>query len=204
MTRNELNNDIDELITDKTLPGSLTPEDEGSALKLVADYVDQQAPNKIQGNVTLSATPSELPNDINMCSFNGGVGYLPSTSIIGKEVIVFSVANITIRANVGNTNNLSVAKFQTFTNEVPIAVGKGVRFTFVGLGYWQAEFLNPDNGVLSSTTSALSLTSLNSTYPSAIYPNGFSVYCPNISGGGLEYTKTGVATWVQKSITEVT
>lgn len=42
MTREELNTYIDENVTDKTAPDSLSPTDEGNALKAVADYVDQQ------------------------------------------------------------------------------------------------------------------------------------------------------------------
>lgn len=42
MTRAELNTYIDTNITDKTAVDSLTPENEGEALKAVADYVDQE------------------------------------------------------------------------------------------------------------------------------------------------------------------
>lgn len=202
-TREELDEDIDLLVTNKTEPDSLTPEDEGTALKLVADYVDQQAPTKTQGNVALSETPSVLPNDVNMCSFNNGIAYLPTTTVIGKEIIVFAVANISVRANVANTNFLSVARFQTFTNSVDVPLGKGVRFTYVGLGYWQAEFLNPDKGILNSTTSALSAGDLNTAYPNATTPIGFIVFCPSITGQGLEYKKTGTSSWVQSEIATV-
>ena len=42
MTRAELNTYIDTNVTDKTAVDSLTPTDEGNALKEVADYVDQE------------------------------------------------------------------------------------------------------------------------------------------------------------------
>jgi hypothetical protein len=42
MTRAELNTYIDTNITDKTAVDSLTPTNEGEALKEVADYVDQE------------------------------------------------------------------------------------------------------------------------------------------------------------------
>lgn len=45
MTREELNTYIDTNITDKTIVNSLTPEDEGNALKEVANYVDQEITN---------------------------------------------------------------------------------------------------------------------------------------------------------------
>jgi len=42
MTRAQLNTYIDTNVTDKTAVDSLTPTDEGEALKAVADYVDQE------------------------------------------------------------------------------------------------------------------------------------------------------------------
>lgn len=60
-----------------------------------------------------------------------------------------------------------------------------------------------DFSLNNNTTSALSLSTLNSQYPSTFYYNGFRVFCPNITGGGLVYTKTGASTWVSQSITTV-
>lgn len=57
--------------------------------------------------------------------------------------------------------------------------------------------------ITNATTSALSLATLNSTYPNSSVILGYNVYCPNISGGGLVYTKTGTATWVSSPITSV-
>ena len=45
MTRPELNTLIDTTITNKTAPNSITPQNEGDALKAVADYVDQEIAN---------------------------------------------------------------------------------------------------------------------------------------------------------------
>ena len=81
--------------------------------------------------------------------------------------------------------------------------GKGVRFTHVGSGYWQAEYLNPNYGILNATTTELSASTLNTTYPNAITPIGFSVLCPNITGQGIKYEKTGNSTWVQSLIESV-
>jgi len=61
--------------------------------------------------------------------------------------------------------------------------------------------LTRDLGITNTTTSALSLSTLNSTYTS--YFTGFKVFCPNITGGGLVYSKTGTSTWVSQTITEV-
>ena len=57
--------------------------------------------------------------------------------------------------------------------------------------------------IVNSTTSALSLFTLNSTYPNITTILQYKVYCPNITGGGLVYTKTGTSTWVSQSITSV-
>lgn len=60
-----------------------------------------------------------------------------------------------------------------------------------------------DFSLNNNTTSVLSLSALNSQYPSTFYYNGFRVFCPNITGGGLVYTKTGGSTWVSQTITAV-
>ena len=60
-----------------------------------------------------------------------------------------------------------------------------------------------DFSLNNNTTSVLSLSTLNSQYPSTFYYNGFRVFCPNITGGGLVYTKTGASTWVSQTITAV-
>jgi hypothetical protein len=55
--------------------------------------------------------------------------------------------------------------------------------------------------IRNTTTSALSLATLNATYPQAIV--GSSIYCSSIVGGGLVYTKIANSTWVSSSITLV-
>ena len=57
--------------------------------------------------------------------------------------------------------------------------------------------------IVNTTTSALSLSTLNSTYPNITTILQYKVYCPNITGGGLVYTKTGTSTWVSQVITSV-
>lgn len=42
MTREELNTFVDSKVTNKTAPNSLSPINEGDAIKAVADYVDQE------------------------------------------------------------------------------------------------------------------------------------------------------------------
>ena len=147
MTRGELDDYIDLNITDKTEDDSLTPTDEGNALKAVADYIDQEIEalpvyTKTSGSITLSVTPQVLPYDINSCAFAGGIAYLPATTEIGKQIYVIAVANnIEIRANVANTNKMFEV-FNTFIANVIIATNEMYRFTYIGFaseGYWKAE-----------------------------------------------------------------
>lgn len=60
-----------------------------------------------------------------------------------------------------------------------------------------------DFTVINATTSALSLSTLNTTYPVASYPVGTKVFCASISGQGLVYTRTASAAWVSSPITTV-
>lgn len=53
----------------------------------------------------------------------------------------------------------------------------------------------------NSTTTALSLSTLNSTYPDAVV--GFRVFCLSITSGALIYYKTESG-WVSSAVTIVT
>lgn len=55
--------------------------------------------------------------------------------------------------------------------------------------------------VVNTTTSALSLATLNSTY--GTNPIGTRVVCRSISAGGLVYVKTAATAWVSQSVTAV-
>jgi len=55
--------------------------------------------------------------------------------------------------------------------------------------------------VRNATNTALSLSTLNTTYPSLAI--GSSVYCTDISTGGLVYMKISSNGWVSASITTV-
>jgi hypothetical protein len=60
-----------------------------------------------------------------------------------------------------------------------------------------------DFTVNNTTTSALSLSTLNTTYPVATYPIGTKVVCRSITGGGLIYLRISSVAWVSFSITAV-
>lgn len=144
MDRAALDASIDTVFDDARADNSLTPSMEGTEIKKVADYVDQQAPIKTADAITLSATPQVLPYDVNSCNFTGGKAYLPTTTVIGKEVyVIASSANIEIRANVANTSKMFV-NFGSFIPYVTLTINQMYRFIYIGFdteGYWKAELI---------------------------------------------------------------
>jgi len=142
MTNTALKAQIDSQITNETATGGITPYEVGTNLKEIVNYVDQQAPIKVADVLTLSATPQVLPYDVNSLSFSGGIAYLPTTDVIGKEVYAIANSNnIEIRANVGNTAKMFVT-FGTFVQNVILTTNQMYRFIYIGfdtVGYWKAE-----------------------------------------------------------------
>lgn len=58
--------------------------------------------------------------------------------------------------------------------------------------------------VINSTTTPLSLSTLNSNYPvGEAYPLGVRVHCRAISGGGLVYERVTNTAWISQPITSV-
>jgi hypothetical protein len=142
MTNTALKAQIDSQITNETATGGITPYEVGTNLKEIVNYVDQQSPIKVADALTLSATPQVLPYDVNSLSFSGGIAYLPTTDVIGKEVYAIANSNnIEIRANVGNTAKMFVT-FGTFVQNVILTTNQMYRFIYIGfdtVGYWKAE-----------------------------------------------------------------
>jgi hypothetical protein len=60
-----------------------------------------------------------------------------------------------------------------------------------------------DFTAINATTSALSKSTLNTTYPVATFPIGSKVVCRAIAGGGLLYLRVEAAEWVSQEITTV-
>jgi hypothetical protein len=61
------------------------------------------------------------------------------------------------------------------------------------------DWICKDNGaIINTTTTALSLSVLNSTYPNVL--TGFKVYCPSIILGAVTYEKTP-SSWLAFSCT---
>jgi hypothetical protein len=173
-----------------------------------------------------SGTGTVMTADINaiVANINNRNVRLPQNVPAGKEVFVYGSGAIgtgwtNVQAfNLGfsiitNKSMQSTSQFQVYLNDI-------VRFTSVGNDFWIAENITSTplrfnnqivSGVgnfiyesaLNSTTSALSAATLNATYSNSTYPVGFKAICPNISGGGLMYIKTGTSTWVSTSVTTV-
>lgn len=156
---------------------------------------------------------------------------LPSNPTIGKIVTVLNYS-ATVAATIksftqgadfiGNYNN-------SYTSTTGVKAGETIRFIYVGNGYWKIDYVasqniffnnfqlssalfgTGQNGIdyrivettVNTTTTALSAATLNTNYPDGANPNGLKIYCPNISGGGLVYIKTGASTWVSTPITAV-
>jgi hypothetical protein len=170
ITREQINENIDENISNVTTEDGITPAIDGDNRKLILNYVDYQdslkantedlgatafsnnyndlnnlptIPSaKTSGAVTLNGIFQVLPYDINSCSFSGGKAFLPTTTENGKEIIVLATANnIEIRANESGTNRMFI-KFQTYVASVTLSTNDCYRFTYVGFGgYWKAEIL---------------------------------------------------------------
>jgi hypothetical protein len=60
-----------------------------------------------------------------------------------------------------------------------------------------------DFTAINATTSALSKSTLNTTYPVATFPIGSKVVCRSITGGGLTYLRVANADWVSFAVTAV-
>lgn len=163
-----------------------------------------------------------LEYDINkVTGSNGQYIRLPENAPKGKVITVSSLLDpINIKAY-NNGVTISVNNSSSNTNVYQLYNGDTVKLTSLGTDYWQAEIVSGTNIIYngkiigasfgyaisdfvpSATTTPLSLSTLNSSYPNSFYPVGTRVPCINIPGGGIMYTKTGFATWVSSPITAV-
>lgn len=149
---------------------------------------------------------------------------LPANAPSGKEIFVFGSSQVgngwtNVRPSLQgstiltNKSNQSTNAFQVFANDI-------VRFTSIGNDYWIAENIvssplryngffpaTSGNNIITvqsnNTTTPLSLATLNSSYPTTSFPVGTMVICTSITGGGLMYIRTSIATWISSPITAV-
>lgn len=139
-------------IRDKTTQRSITKTNVADRIDAAYDYTDQQAPIKTSGIVVLSdSVQAILPKDINACNTVGGLSFLPTTTVIGREIIVLAVSNnIEVFANEANEDKMFVT-YPTMVTNVILTTNQMYRFTYIGLGtgaggvingYWKAELMN--------------------------------------------------------------
>lgn len=183
------------------------------------------APIKTQGIVYGDSesyfTQTVLPYDMNLV-YDGEESSsfkLPNTTAVGKEVIV-DVRGTNCRFYGFNGELAFELAVNSSGSQIIASYNDLIKFISLGNNYWIVEYLprvyptlNGKNLVTqnavytfttSNTTSPLSLSALNASYPNSSTMYDFKVFCPNITGGGLVYIKTGVSTWVSQSITTVT
>lgn len=152
MTNTALKAQIDSQITNETLPNSISPADVGGNLKAVVDYIDQEVINlgvvKTAGiidadNVLFYKTLQFDLNTVNTTGASDKV-ILPTTTEIGKEVLVFASNNanaFSVRGNVSGTAVLSPNGVSSQVGNVSIAANVSYRFIHLGEGYWKAELI---------------------------------------------------------------
>jgi len=179
------------------------------------------------GNVSSPALLSYDLNQVNPFA-SSYLSYfkLPSNPAIGKVITVFNYSTNPTEG-IGRVSSfdggakISQNQYNSYVSTYFVNYGESVRFTHIGNDFWKAEFIpgtktlfnnfslpntspyNIQEMTVNTTATALSESLLNFYYPAASYPIGLKVSCPNISGGGLMYIKTGSTTWVSVPITTV-
>ena len=139
---------IDSQITNETTLGGITPTEVGVNMKETYDYIDQQAPVKTAGGVeatNVSLYP-ELIYDLNTVNTTGASDkvVLPTTTIIGKEILVFAANNanaFSVRGDQAGTALLSPNGVSSQSTNVSVAANVSYRFIHLGVGYWKAELI---------------------------------------------------------------
>ena len=87
-----------------------------------------------------------LTNNLNTVSVSGvgAIVVLPSTTEIGKEVLVFAANNanaFNVRGNQAGTSVLSAGGISSTTSSVSVAANTSYRFIHLGGGFWKVETL---------------------------------------------------------------
>lgn len=121
--------------------------DNGAAGADGIDGVDATITPKTTSTFTATGTPMVLPSDFNHISYTGGITYLPATTEIGKEIVVFTYSDlITIRANVSNTNFMTIDDVNVYVPSITLPIYSSYRFIYIGTGYWKAEAIDGRKG----------------------------------------------------------
>lgn len=148
MDNTTLKAQIDSQITNETTPSGITPTDVGTNLKSVVDYIDQQSPIKTIGTIEIdNVSPYQLLSyDLNKIITSGATDkvVLPTTTVIGKEVLVFAMnngASFAVRANQAGGALLSPNGVSSLTTSISVAANISYRFIHLGDSYWKSELI---------------------------------------------------------------
>lgn len=129
MTRAELNTSIDTVFDDARADNSLTPSLEGTELKKLADYTDQEVKTKIVKTTITTAQVLDL--------FTTPITILDSTET-GK---VKYPTNVYIKRQAGTSYTLSSSSFSVL-NDFSTAMSGNLNpspMSSAGIGYFQSE-----------------------------------------------------------------
>lgn len=153
MTRADLNTAINTVFDDARADNSLTPSMEGNVIKLVADYIDQEITTLPIGAKTNGAISggsiSPYPeltynlNTVNSNNINNKV-VLPTTTEVGKEVLVFAANNsgsFSVMADQVGSSKISSGGISSTTGSLSIGANISARFIHINNGYWKAEII---------------------------------------------------------------
>jgi hypothetical protein len=168
-----------------------------------------QNPSSISSKITKTFTRAFVSSPT-----NNWLGLSDLGKVVGDQFVIRNQSGVTpINVTlIDNARLLGTNGFET-TQTFEIKPNTYARFTLVNTTggsdrVFMVEVINPldlpDLSVVNNpTTSALSLSTLNTTYPSSNFAIGTKVFCISITGGGLVYIKTGNTSWVSQSITVV-
>jgi len=168
-----------------------------------------QNPSSISSKITKTFTRAFVSSPT-----NNWLGLSDLGKVVGDQFVIRNQSGVTsINVTlIDNARLLGTNGFET-TQTFEIKPNTYARFTLVNTTsgsdkVFMVEVINPLglpnlSVVNNTTTSELSLSDLNTTYPSSNFAIGTKVFCVSISGGGLVYIKTGASTWVSQSITAV-
>lgn len=153
MTNTQLKTQIDTDITNKTLSKSISPLNVGKNIKDVIDYINQEisnSSNELKTAGVITATTDLiypiLSYDFNTvdCSQISTNVVLPTTTVIGKEIVVFAANNsssFSVKADQLNSSKISSGGVSSTSSSLSVGANISVRFIHIGNGYWKAEII---------------------------------------------------------------
>jgi len=172
MTRLELDTYIDTNITDKTEVNSITPVDEGNALKEVADYVDQEIATK----------QDELESGANIKTINGD-------SLLGTGDLVISGTSFLKKVKVTLSSAQLLDLFTTPIELVPAVTGKVIIPQFLLQKYTHVSTAYTTSGLFKVGLGSINFAGItfSATVTSADNAQGLTNLNYNQSISGLVY-----------------